>query len=59
MNNIFIKIFFLIVTLYFFLYCSSYARFQYVKEKKKLAGVTIFAFTLSCVILSNIVFWNS
>lgn len=59
MNNIFIKVFFLLITLYIFFYCCSYVKYQFLNEKKKLSSITVFLFTLFSVILSNVVFWNS
>lgn len=57
MNTLFIKLIFLLITLYIFFYCSSYAGFEIKSKNNIIAGVVIFLFTVASVIFSNIIFW--
>ena len=59
MTTLFLKIFFLIVTLCILLYLFSYANFEITNNNNVIVGIIIFLFTLFSVIFSNIVFWMS
>lgn len=59
MNTFFIKIVFLLITLYILFYCSSYAKYEITKKNNIISGIIVFLFTLASVIFSNIVFWIS
>ncbi len=59
MNNIFIKIIFLLITMFILFYCTSYSNFEITKKNNIIAGVVFFLFTIVCVIFSNITFWIS
>ena len=59
MINIFVKIIFLLSTMYILFYCSSYAKFEIMKKKNRLGGVIIFLFTIASVIFSNIMLYRT
>ena len=57
MNNIFIKVIFLLITLYILMYCGSYAKYEITKKNHIISGIVVFVFTLTSVIFANVVFW--
>ena len=57
MNNIYIKIIFLIFTIAIFFYSSSYASFEITKKNNIGGGIMVFIFSLASVIFSNIMFF--
>ena len=59
MNTIFIKIIFLIFTIFIFLYCSSYAKFEITKKSNIIGGIMVFIFTVASIIFSNVIFFVS
>ncbi len=57
MNTLFVKLVFLLITLYILLYCSSFAGFEIKSKNNIVAGIIVFLFTVTSVIFSNIIFW--
>ena len=57
MNNMHIKIIFLIFTIAIFLYSSSYANFEIKTKKNIIGGIIVFIFSLISIIFSNIMFF--
>lgn len=57
MNTIFIKVIFLLISIYILLYCCSYAIYE-AKNKNNIIGcITIIIFTFASLIFGNILFW--
>jgi len=59
MNTIFTKIFFLIFTIFIFLYTCSYASFEITKKNNLSGGIVVFMFSLVSLVFSNIMFFMS
>ena len=59
MSTIFIKAIFFIITIIIFFYCSSYAKFEITSNNNIFGGLSIFIFSLFCVIFSNYMFFNT
>ena len=59
MNTFFVKIIFLLFTIYIFFYNCSYANFEIVKKNNLKGGIIVFIFSLLSVIFSNIMFFMS
>lgn len=57
MNTIFIKIFFSISTLYIFLHCLSFSKYELIDKKNVLGFITSVTLGISSLVFSNIVFW--
>jgi len=57
MNTLFIKIMFLIFTIAIFLYSSSYAKFEIVKNNNIVGGIMVFLFSLLSIVFSNVMFF--
>ena len=57
MNTLFIKIIFSIFTIAIFLYSSSYAKFEIVKNNNIVGGIMVFIFALVSIVFSNIMFF--
>ena len=58
MNNISIKIIFLIFTIAIFIYSNSYAKFEIVQNNNIIGAFGIFLFNLISIIFSNIMFFS-
>ena len=59
MNTFFIKLIFLIFTIFIFLYSASYVSFEITKKNNISGGIMVFIFTIISVIFSNIMFFVS
>ena len=59
MNTFFIKLIFLIFTIFIFLYSASYVSFEITKNNNISGGVMVFAFTIISIVLSNVMFFIS
>lgn len=59
MNTFFIKIIFMIFTIFVFIYASSYAGYEITKKNNISGGIIVFILTLISVVLSNIMFFMS
>lgn len=59
MNTFFIKLIFLIFTIFIFLYSASYVSFEITKKNNISGGVMVFAFTIISIVFSNIMFFMS
>ena len=57
MNTIFIKIFFSISTLYIFLHCLSFAKYELIDKKNVLGFITSATLSIVSLVFSNIIFW--
>ena len=56
MNTLFIKIIFLIFTLFIFKYSCSYACFEITQNNNISGGIMLFVLSLASFIFSNIMF---
>jgi hypothetical protein len=57
MVTVFIKIIFVLISIFILFYCSSYAKFEITEKNNITAGIAVFLFSLSCVVFSDIIFW--
>jgi uncharacterized membrane protein HdeD (DUF308 family) len=58
LNNVF-HIIFLCITIFVFIYTTSYALYEINHEKNKAGGIGIIVFTVFSIVFSNIVVFNA
>lgn len=59
MNTFFIKLIFMIFTIFIFLYTTSYVSYEITKKNNISGGIMIFVFTIISIVFSNIMFFIS
>ena len=59
MNTIFINFIFLFFTIWVLLKSIYYGIYEMKQEKNVSGGIVVIAFSLICVVFSNIMFWIS
>ncbi len=57
MNNVFIKLFFSLMCIFILFYMISFSLFEIKQKNNSFGGIATIIFTVTSIILSNIVFW--
>ena len=57
MNTLFIKIIFLVISLFIVYYSCSYANFEIVKKNNFFGGFFVFLFSIISTIFANVMFF--
>ena len=57
MNTLFIKIIFLIITIFIVYYSSSYANYEIVKKNNFFGGIFVFLFSIISTVFANVIFF--
>lgn len=57
MNNVFIKLFFSLMCIFILFYMISFSLFEIKQKNNPFGGIATIIFTVTSIIISNIVFW--